>query len=198
MDPTPEEALRFLDEGALPEGAEPLAFLKGCTRLPEFRAKAWPHFACFVDASNVARRRPVPVHEVNTPKGRLADIDAVVAALKKLRYVPIVVSDASLFHVLDDPYGWQERYTKYPHSVARGQAADTVVLRALRGLPEAACVTNDRFSKPDEVRDFADVLATPRCFYRHRWTEDAPSFVAPDGTPMPGALARLSLRLVTH
>lgn len=200
MDPPAEkEALAFLETGAVPGLAQPtrearLAYLRRCLALDAFKRKAWPHFACFVDASNVARRRPVPAHEVNAPKARLADLDAVVAALKALRYVPIVVSDANLFQLIDDPYGFQARYTEYPHSVAQRRQADNVLLNALRRLPEAACVTNDRFSKPDEVRDYADVLARRDGFYRHRWDGDAPRLAAPDGSPMPDARTRLVLR----
>lgn len=159
-------------------------------KLRAFQERAWPHLACFVDASNVARRRPVPVHEVNTPKAKLADLDAVVGALKKLRYLPIVVSDANLFHLIDEPYEWKRKYGEYPHCVATGRQADNIMLRALRKLPEAAVVTNDRFSKPDEVRDFGDVLALKDCFYRHRWEGDTPFF--PD---MPDAYSRLAGRL---
>lgn len=194
--PSEAEALAFLERGALPPGVtKAAAFARACVQVPAFKAKAWPHFACFVDASNVARRRPVPAHEVNTPRGRLADLDAVVAALKALRYVPVVVSDASLFYAIDDPYGWQEKYGKYPHSVARGQQADSVVLRALRSLPEAACVTNDRFSKPDELRDYPDVLAEPGRFFRHQWDGDAPRLVSREGAAMPDAFARMAERL---
>jgi len=192
--PTPADAFAFLASGRVrgapttPEEAR--AFLRACLKLPEFRARAWPHFACFVDASNVARRRPVPVHEVNTPKARLADLDAVVEALRALRYVPIVVSDANLFQLIDEPYEWQRKYGEYPHSVARGRQADTIVLRALEQLPEAACVTNDRFSKPDERRDFAHVLSMSDTFYRHAWDGDVPTLVG-----MPHAHARLVHRL---
>jgi hypothetical protein len=131
---------------------------------------------------------------VNAPKASLADLDAVVAALRKLRYVPFVVSDANLFQLIDEPYEWQRKYTQYPHSVAKGRQADNVLLNALRRLPEAACVSNDRFAKPDERRDYADVLDAPLRFYRHAWEGDAPSLVAPDGSPMPGALRRLARR----
>lgn len=201
MDPGAEEALAFLATGAVPGAAEPafeerLAYLKRCLRVTAFKEKAWPHFACFVDASNVARRRPVPVHEVNAPKASLADLDAAVAALRKLRYVPFVISDANLFRLIDEPYEYQRRYTQYPHSVAERRQADNIILNALRRLPEAACVTNDRFSKPDEVRDYGDVLALRGTFYRHRWTaDDAPHFVDPHGAPMPDALTRLAARL---
>lgn len=193
-----EEALAFLASGAVPGRDAPtederIAFARECLKVPEFKARAWPHFACFVDASNVSRRRPVAAHEVNAPKARLADLDAVVDALRKLRYVPIVVSDGNLFQLIDEPYEWQRKYTSYPHSVAQRQAADPILLRALRKLPEAACVTNDRFSKPDEVRDHADVLA-PATFFRHQWDGDAPRLVARDGTPAPGALRRLARR----
>ena len=209
--PTPEDALAFLASGKI-EGreasaADRRAYANACLKVREFKEKAWPHFACFVDASNVARRRPVPVHEVNTPKARLADLDAVVEVLRKMRYVPFVVSDANLFQLIDLPYEWQKKYTKYPHSVAERRQADSIVLRALRELPEAACVTNDRFSKPDELRDFGDVLALKDCFYRHRWEGDEPHLVgaASDAgedrgrgrshVPMPDALTRLATRL---
>ena len=200
MPPTDAEALAFLATGAVPAkpGAtedDRVAFLRECLKLDAFKQKAWPHLACFVDASNVARRRPVPAHEVNTPKARLADLDAAVDALRKLRYVPIVVSDANLFHLIDEPYEWKRKYGTYPHSVAERRQADSILLRALRKLPEAACVTNDRFSKPDEARDFGDVLALRDCFYRHAWDGDAVTFHAPDGPPMPGALRRLARRL---
>lgn len=155
-----------------------------------FKKQHWPHFACFVDASNVARRR----YE-NPPKAYLADLDAVVAALRKLRYVPIVVSDKNLFQLIDEPYKYQDKYTKFPHSVADRQQADTIVLRALRRLPEAACVTNDRYSKPDEQKEFADVLSFKDCFYRHGWEGDAPLLRAADGSPMPGAHERAAARL---
>lgn len=189
--PSPDLALAYLrGEARPPESVSGREFVRACLKLREFQEKAWPHLACFVDASNVARRRPVPVHEVNTPKARLADLDAVVAALRKLRYIPIVVSDANLFHLIDDPYEWKRKYGEYPHSVAAGRQADNIMLRALRKLPEAALVSNDRFSKPDEVRDFADVLALKDCFYRHRWEGDTPSFPG-----MPDAHARLAARL---
>lgn len=198
--PTDDEALRFLETGEVPGVAAPdedarVAFARECLKSRAFKEKAWPHFACFVDASNVARRRQVAVHEVNAPKARLADLDAAVEALKKLRYVPFVVSDANLFQLIDDPYGWQARYTQYPHSVAKGRQADNILLNALRRLPEAACVSNDRFSKPDERRDYGDVLAQALTFYRHRWDGDVPSFQADDGTPMPGALRRMARRI---
>lgn len=193
--PSPEVALSFLATGARPEGVSARELVRACLKVREFKEKAWPHFACFVDASNVARRRPVPVHETMTPKARVADLDAAVEALRKLRYVPFVISDANLFHLIDEPYEWKRKYTEYPHSVAAGRQADSIVLRALRKLPEAACVTNDRFSKPDEARDFADVLALEGCFFRHRWEGDAPSFVSREGGPMPDALTRLAMRL---
>jgi len=197
--PSEEEALAFLETGAVPGVAAPtederVAFVRACLALDAFKAKAWPHFACFVDASNVARRRPVPAHEVNAPKARLADLDAVVAALKKQRFVAFVVSDANLFQLIDEPYEWQRKYSEYPHSVAKGRQADNILLNALRRLPEAACVSNDRFSKPDEQRDYGDVLARPSTFYRHRWDGDAVSFVDAAGAPMPGALRRLARR----
>jgi hypothetical protein len=197
--PTDDEALRFLEKGDVPGLAAPtederVAFARECLQSAPFKEKAWPHFACFVDASNVARRRQVAVHEVNAPKARLADLDAVVDALKKLRYVAFVVSDANLFQLIDEPYEWQRKYSQYPHSVAKGRQADNIMLNALRRLPEAACVSNDRFSKPDEQRDYGDVLAQPMTMYRHRWEGDAPTFVAPDGTPMPGALRRMARR----
>lgn len=191
--------LRFLETGEVPGLEAPdedarLAFLRACLKERAFKEKAWPHFACFVDASNVARRQRVAAHEVNAPKARLADLDAVAAALKALRYVPVVVSDANLFHLMDEPYEYQRKYTQFPHSVSTGRQADKVVLHALRRLPEAVCVTNDRFAKPDEQRDFADVLAEPARFYRHRWDDDAPRFVDAQGEPMPGALRRLVRR----
>jgi hypothetical protein len=198
--PTDEEALRFLASGEVPGLAAPtederVAFARACLGSVAFKEKAWPHFACFVDASNVARRRPVAPHEVNAPKARLADLDAAVAALKALRYVPFVVSDANLFQLVDEPYEWQRKYSAYPHSVAKGRQADNILLNGLRRLPEAACVSNDRFAKPDEQRDYADVLARPLTFYRHVWAGDAPAFVAADGTPMPGALRRMARRV---
>lgn len=183
-------ALAFLERGELPPGVEPREFVRACLKVPAFRARAWPHLACFVDASNVARRKPVPVHEVNTPKASLADLDAVVDAVRRLKYVPIVVSDANLFQLIDEPYEWQKKYTEYPHSVAKGRQADTIVLRALEKLPEAACVTNDRFSKPDERRDFARVLDAPDTFFRHAWNGDVPMLVE-----MPHAYDRLVRRL---
>jgi hypothetical protein len=194
-----EDALRFLETGEVPGLAAPtederVAFARTCLALESFKTKAWPHFACFVDASNVARRKPVAVHEVNAPKASLADLDAVVAALKPLRYVAFVVSDANLFQLIDQPYEWQRKYTAYPHSVAKGRQADNIMLNALRRLPEAACVSNDRFSKPDERRDYGDVLDAPMRFYRHAWEGDKPSFVDPAGAPMPGALRRLARR----
>lgn len=195
-----EAALAFLATGHIPGRPDAteddrVAFARECLQVKAFKEKAWPHFACFVDASNVARRRKVPIHEVNTPKAYLADIDAAVAALKKLRYIPIVVSDANLFQLIDEPYEWQKKYSEYPHSVAHRRQADSIVLNALRKLPEAACLSNDRFSKPDEVRDYGDVLSVDARFYRHAWDGDAPRFHAPDGTPMPGALRRLARRL---
>lgn len=195
--PTPEAALAFLATGARPAGTSARDFVRACLKVREFKEKAWPHFACFVDASNVARRRPVPVHAVTAPKARLADLDAAVDALRKLRYVPFVVSDANLFHLIDEPYEYKRKYTEYPHSVAERRQADSIVLRALRKLPEAACVTNDRFSKPDELRDFGDVLALEGCFFRHRWDEDTPSFLAREGERMPDAITRLATRLET-
>jgi hypothetical protein len=199
--PSDEDALAFLATGSVPGAASPtedarVAFARACLKVPAFKEKAWPHFACFVDASNVARRRPIPASATNEPKARLADIDAVVDALRKLRYAPIVVSDKNLFQLIDEPYEYQRKYTQRPHSVAERMQADTIVLRALRRLPEAAVVTNDRYSKPDEARDFADVLALRDCYYRHRWEGDAVSFHAPDGAPMPGALRRLARRMV--
>jgi hypothetical protein len=198
--PSDADALAFLETGAVPGLAEPtvedrLAYLKRCLKVTAFKEKAWPHFACFVDASNVARRRPVPVHEVNAAKASLADLDAAVAELRRLRYVPFVVSDANLFRLIDEPYEWQRKYTQYPHSVAERRQADNIILHALRRLPEAACVSNDRFSKPDELRDYGDVLALQGTFFRHRWEGDAPRFVAPGGEPMPDALRRLAARL---
>lgn len=197
--PTDDEALRFLETGEVPGVAAPtederLAFLKTCLKLDAFKAKAWPHFVCFVDASNVARRNPPPIHEVNAPKASLADLDAAVEALRKLRYVPFVVSDANLFQLIDRPYEYQKKYTEYPHSVAQRRQADNILLNALRRLPEAACVSNDRFAKPDELRDYGDVVARPLTFYRHRWEGDVPSFVDKDGAPMPGAHRRFARR----
>lgn len=200
--PSDEEALAFLGSGVVPGFASPseddrVAYARSCLASAAFKTKAWPHFACFVDASNVARHRPVPAARVNEPKARLADIDAVVAALKKLRYVALVVSDKNLFQLIDEPYEYQRKYTEYPHSVAQGRQADNIMLLALRRLSEAACVTNDRFSKPDEARDFPDVLSGHDRFYRHRWEGDDVSFVAPDGAAMPGALRRLARRLIS-
>ena len=200
--PSEADALRVLETGEVPgaprAGEDDLvAFLRSCLKLDAFKAKVWPHLACFVDASNVARRRRVAAYASNEPKARLADLDSVVAELRRLRYVPIVVSDANLFQLIDEPYEWQRKYTEYPHSVARGREADTIVLRALRKLPEAACVTNDRYSKPNEARDFADVLAVRDCFYRHAWEADAVRLAASDGSPMPGALRRLARWLGT-
>lgn len=197
--PDAEEALRFLREGAVPGVDAPtedqrVEFLRACLKVPEFKEKAWPHFACFIDASNVARRRQVAIHLTSEAKARLADLDAVVEALRKLRYVPIVVSDANLFQLMDDPYEFQRKYTSYPHSVAQRRQADNILLNALRRLPEAACVTNDRFSKPDEARDYPDVLALKDCFWRHRWEGDEPRLVSPAGDPMPGALRRFARR----
>lgn len=199
VEPSDDEALHFLRTGAVPNVGAPTpeerhAFLRRCLKVTAFKEKAWPHFVCFVDASNVARRRPVPAHEVNAPRARLADLDAVVEALRKLRYVPFVVSDANLFQLIDEPYEYKRKYTTYPHSVAERRQADNILLHALRRLPEAACVSNDRFSKPDEVRDYGDVLALKDCFYRHRWEDDAPHFVSPAGAPMPDALRRLASR----
>lgn len=192
--PTDETALAFLKagtiEGAPADEAQRRAFLVRCLKVRAFKEKAWPHFACFVDASNVARRRPVPVHEVNTPKARLVDLDAVVDELRRLKYVPFVVSDGNLFQLIDLPYEWQKKYTQYPHSVADRRQADSIVLRALRQLPEAACVTNDRFAKPDEARDFPDVLSLKDCFYRHAWDGDKPLL-----RDMPDALTRMARRL---
>lgn len=188
--PSEEAALAFLREGTTPAGREAREFLRACLKLPAFKEKVWPHFACFVDASNVARRRLVPAHEVNTPKARLADLDAVVEEARRLRYIPIVVSDANLFQLIDEPYEWQRKYGSYPHSVARGRQADTIVLRALEKLPEAACVTNDRFAKPDERRDFAHVLGRADVFYRHGWEGDRPVLM-----DMPHAHERLVRRL---
>jgi hypothetical protein len=199
--PTDQDALAFLERGIVPGVAAPtreerVAFARACLKESEaFKKAAWPHFACFVDASNVARHRPVPAAKVNEPKARLADLDAVVAALKKLRYVALVVSDRNLFELIDEPYEYQRKYTQYPHSVAQGRQADSILLHALRRLPEAACVSNDRFSKPDEARDFPDVLAARGRFYRHRWEGDAPRFVDDAGAPMPDALGRLAARL---
>lgn len=197
--PSDDEALTFLRDGKVPGLAEPTlperrAFLLRCLQSVPFKEKAWPHFVCFVDASNVARRRPVPAHEVNTPKARLADLDATVAALKKLKYVPFVVSDGNLFRLIDEPYEYQRKYTQYPHSVAERRQADSIMLRALQRLPEAACVTNDRFSKPDEARDFPDVLALKDCFYRHKWDGDDVRFESPDSAPMPDSRTRFAAR----
>jgi len=198
--PGDAEALHFLATGEVPGFAAPsvedrVAFARGCLASTAFKEKAWPHFVAFVDASNVARHRPVPVAKVNDPKARLADLDAVVAALRKLRYVPFVVSDANLFQLIDEPYEYQRKYTQYPHSVAERREADNILLHAMRRLPEAACVTNDRFSKPNELRDFADVVASaPMRFYRHAWTDDAPRLVDDSGAPMPGAVRRLASR----
>lgn len=193
--PSAEAALAFLSSGVRPPGVSAREFVRACLKVREFKEKAWPHFVCFVDASNVARRRPVAVHEVTAPKARLADLDAVVAALRTLRYVPFVVSDGNLFHLIDEPYEWKRKYSEYPHSVAERRQADSIVLRALRKLPEAACVTNDRFAKPDELRDFGDVLALEGCFFRHHWEGDTPSFVSREGGPMPDAISRLAARL---
>ncbi len=205
--PTDDDALRFLADGTIPGVAAPdtaarRTYLRACLKVGAFKEKAWPHFVCFVDASNIARRRKVPIHETNTPKARIADLDTAVAALKKLRYVPFVVSDGNLFHLIDEPYEYQKKYTEYPHSVAQRRQADNIILHALRKLPEAACLTNDRFSKPDEIRDYADVLALPDVFFRHRWDattdspdDDAPRFIAAsDGDPMPDALTRFARR----
>lgn len=198
--PTDEEALTFLRTGRVPGAEAPdeearLSFLRRCLSVQAFKEKAWPHLACFVDASNVSRRRKVAVHEVNGPKARLADLDAVVEALRKLRYIPIVVSDGNLFHLMDDPYEYQRKYTSYPHSVAQRRQADSIVLRALQQLPEAAVVSNDRFSKPDEVREYASVLALRDCFFHHRWEGDVPALVGRDGQPMADARRRLARRL---
>lgn len=187
--------MAFLGSGVRPPAVSARDHLRACLRVREFKEKAWPHFACFVDASNVARRRRVAVHEVTAPKARLADLDVVVETLRRLRYVPFVVSDGNLFQLIDEPYEWKRKYTEYPHSVAQRRQADSIVLRALRKLPEAACVTNDRFAKPDELRDFGDVLVLDGCFFRHRWDGDVPGFESREGDPMPDALSRLAARL---
>ena len=195
----PAEVHAFFATGAVPGNAPPteedrIAFVRSALGDPEFKERAWPHFTCFVDASNVARRKPPPIHEVNAPKASLADLDAAVEALRRLRYVPFVVSDANLFQLIDRPYDYKAKYTEYPHSVAQRRQADNILLNALRRLPEAACLSNDRFGKPDERRDYGDVLAKPLTFYRHRWDGDAVAFVDDAGTPMPGALRRFARR----
>lgn len=200
--PTDDEALDFLATGRVPGLAAPdeearLAFLRRCLQSSRaFKEKAWPHFVCFVDASNVARRRRLAVHEVTAPKARLADLDAVVEALRKLRYVPFVVSDGNLFQLIDEPYEYRRKYTEYPHSVAQRRQADSIVLQALRKLPEAAVVSNDRFAKPEERAEYASVLALRACFHRHQWDGDAVELVSvDDGAPMADARVRLARRL---
>lgn len=199
--PTDDEALAFLETGRIPSAPSAdedarVAFARACLKSRAFKERAWPHFACFVDASNVARRRQVEIWKVNEDKAKLADLDAAVEALRKLRYVPIVVSDSNLFRLMDRPYEYKEKYTSYPHSVAERRQADNIILHALRRLPEAACLTNDRFSKPDELRDFGDVLESAE-FFRHRWDDEGHvRVVARDGAPAPGALRRLARRLV--
>ena len=196
---TDAEALHFLATGEVPGFPSPsvedrVAFARACLASETFKTKAWPHFVAFVDASNVARHRPVPAANVNEPKARLADLDAVVAALRKLRYVPFVVSDQNLFQLLDDPYEYRRKYTQYPHAVAQRREADDILLNAMRRLPEAACVTNDRFAKPNELRDFSDIAVGARHrFFRHRWEDGKPRLVDDTGLPMPSATRRLAL-----
>lgn len=189
------DALAFLEGGIVPGVDAPtaedrIAFLRRALKVAAFKERAWPHFACFVDASNVARRRRVDVTETTVPKARLADLDAVVDLLRKKRYVPLVVSDGNLFQLMDDPYAFRTKYMGKPHSVAERRQADGIVLQALKRLPEAACVSNDRFSKPEEQRFYAEVVAT-RDFYRHRWDGDEVRLESPDGNEMPGAFRRM-------
>lgn len=189
----------FLATGAVPGEDAPdvearVAFIRASLKDPAFKKLAWPHFACFVDASNVARWDPPALGKVNEPKAKLWRLQRCEEALRKLGYVPIMVSDGNLFHLMDDPYGYKERYTEYPHSVAKGRQADRIVLRALQKLPEAACVTRDRFDKPEEVQDFPDVLADRSKFYAYRFDDDGAIHLHRGGSPMPSAARRLAAR----
>lgn len=176
IDPTAAYAA-FFATGAVPGIERPtvedrLTFIRASFPDERFKKLAWPHFAAFVDASNVARANPPPIHKVNEPKARLEYLEIADAALRKLGYIPIFVSDGSLFHLIDQPYKFREKYGEYPHSIGKGRSADNIVLHALRRLPEAIVVTRDRYDKPDEVRDFADVLGDRSKFYRWRFNED--------------------------
>jgi len=194
-----DEHRAFLATGAVPGLPSPtfedrLAYARAGLKDASFKKLAWPHFACFVDASNVARWDPPPTAKVNEPKAKLWRLVACENALRKLGYVPIMVSDGNLFHLMDEPYEYQKRYTQYPHSVAKGFQADRIVLRALRDLPEAAVVSRDRFDKPSDVKDFADVLVDRRAFFAFRFDEHDAIHLFRGSEPMPRATARLAAR----
>ena len=197
--PTPAEHGFFLATGAVPGVEAPtfedrLAYVRANLKDVAFKKRAWPHFACFVDASNVARWDPPPVHKVNEPKAKLWRLERCEAALRKLGYVPIMVSDGNLGKLMDEPFRYDDLYTKPPHSVAKGYQADRIVLRALRELPEAACVTRDRYDKPEDREHFAAVLEDRSKFFMFRFDADGAIHFFRGETPMPSAARRLAAR----
>lgn len=191
----------FLRDGAVPGVEKPtsddrLAYLRASLKDVEFKKKAWPHFACFVDASNVARFDPPPVHKVNEPKAKLWRLEKCEAALRKLGYVPIMVSDGNFGRLMDEPFRFDDLYAKPPHSVAKGYQADRILLRALRELPEAACVTRDRFDKPEDKEHFAEVLVDRSKFWMFRFDEAGEIRFFRGETAMPSAARRLASRWI--
>lgn len=151
---------------------ERLAFIRDHRAEESFKRRAWPHFTAFVDASNVARWDSPKVWEVNEDKAKVRYLLACDAALRKLGYIPLMVSDANLRHLIDEPWTFLEKYGKYPHSTSTGRKADYVVLRALRSLPEAICVSRDRYQSPDELKEWPDVLADRSRFWAYRFEDD--------------------------
>ncbi len=183
------------DEAAPASAPERLAFIKAHWKDEAFRRRAWPFVAAFVDASNVARWDRPAVHEVTKDKAQVRWLVRADEELRRLAYVPVMVSDANLVHIIDEPWTFTERYGKYPHVATPGQKADNVVLRALRSLPEAVCVTRDRFGGPDEQRAYPDVLSEPSRFFAYRFEDDGAVRFFRGDEPLPHAARRMAERV---
>lgn len=173
---------------------ERFAFVKAHWKDVEFRKLAWPWCAAFVDASNVARWERPEVHETTKDAAQVKWLVACEEGLRKLGYVPIMVSDGNLRHLVDEPWTFQERYSKYPHATATGQKADFVLLRAMRDLPEAIGVSRDRFMNERERALYGDVLADRERFYAYRFDEAGVHFFRGDD-PLRHAARRLAARV---
>lgn len=169
-----------------------LAFVRANWKDPEFRKRAWPYCAAFVDASNVARWDRPAVHEVTRDKAQVKWLIGVEDALRKLAYIPVMVSDANLIHMVDEPWTFKDRWGKYPHTQTPGQKADNVVLRALRSLPEAVCISRDRFRSPDEQKAYPDVLADRSRFYAFRFDDEGRAHFFSGEDALPHAARRIA------